>query len=1142
MAQIKLQPLLILQSLHTVSLCYNFLHYNGWCTLIGIQYKEVHCKPFLCMCIDGVCVSSQGITAVMLSLASRHLGVRQSLLSRSVHRIAARDLNTLRQTRHSFVRRYCATTEKPPPPPPRGTPYNKLTVGVPKETFPNEKRVALSPAAVKVLTKEGFNVVIEDGAGSMAKFSNTEYEASGAQVKPQSEVYGSDIVLKVRAPTSEEVGKMKSGNNLISFIYPGQNSELINELAAAKITTFAMDCIPRISRAQVFDALSSMANIAGYKAVIEAANHFGRFFTGQITAAGKVPPAKVLVIGGGVAGLSSVGTAKNMGAVVRVFDTREAVKEQARSFGAEFLEVHVQESGEGTGGYAKEMSKEFIEAEMELFAKQAKEVDIIISTALIPGKPAPKLITKEMIDSMKDGSVVVDLAAEAGGNIVTTVPGELTVHKGVTHIGYTDLPSRLPTQSSTLYGNNISKFLLAIGEKGHFHIDLEDEVVRGSLVLKDGEKMWPPPPPKEIPQPEQPVPVVKAEVVETKVDPFSATLRQAMVYTGGLGSILGLGVIAPSAAFNTMVTTFALSGIVGYHTVWGVTPALHSPLMSVTNAISGITAVGGLLCMGGGYLPTSSPAALAAAATFISSINIFGGFLITKRMLDMFKRPDDPPEYNYLYAIPGAAFLGGYLGAHMQGFSDIQQMGYLAASLCCVGALTGLASQSTARVGNALGIIGVTSGITATLAGLGSSPEVLVQMLSCIAGGGLIGSIIAKRIAVTDLPQLVAAFHSFVGLAAVLTCLSTYMSEYAHLMTDPAAAVTKAALFLGTFIGGVTFTGSIIAYGKLQGILKSEPLLLPGRHLLNSGMLLANVGALGYYMTNPGYGADMSCLGTTALLSSAMGVTLTSAIGGADMPVVISILNSYSGWALAAEGFMLDNSLLTIVGTMIGSSGAILSYIMCKAMNRSLTNVILGGLATQSKDYKGGKPKEITGTHTEVDIDGTVDLIREAKNIIITPGYGLCVAQAQYPLGEMVDILIKQGKNVRFGVHPVAGRMPGQLNVLLAEAGVPYNIVLEMDEINSDFPDTDLTLVVGANDTVNSSAEEDPNSIIAGMPVLQVRWSLTHTLCTMYIQNVYSVCSYCIWSCTCMNNNFCRMHAMPHRCMGTTCIAIHMHA
>ena len=947
--------------------------------------------------------------------------------------------------------------------------------------------MALTPAACKILTKEGFNVFIEDSAGSEAKFSNAEYEASGAMVKPRNDIFTSDIVLKVRAPSSEEVKLLKEGGNLISFLYPSQNKDLIDKLAAQKVTSFAMDCIPRISRAQVFDALSSMANIAGYKAVIEAANNFGRFFTGQITAAGKVPPAKILVIGGGVAGLSAVGTAKNMGAIVRAFDTRDAVKEQVESLGAEFLGVSVKESGEGTGGYAKEMSKEFIDAEMALFAQQCKEIDILISTALIPGQPAPKLISKEMIESMKDGSVVVDLAAEAGGNIVTTKPGELYKYKGVTHIGYTDLPSRLPTQSSTLYANNISKYLLSIGSKGHYFVDLEDEVVRGSIILKEGKLLWPPPPPKEQPKPQtqpQPVPVVKAEVVE-EFNPFKAKLRQALGYTGGLGSILGLGMIAPTSAFNTMVTTFSLSGIVGYHTVWGVTPALHSPLMSVTNAVSGITAVGGLLCMGGGLLPATSPQALAALATFISSINIFGGFLITQRMLNMFRRPDDPPEYNYLYSIPTAAFIGGYMWAHMNGY-PIQQMGYLAASLCCVGALTGLAHQSTSRAGNALGMIGVSSGIVATLAGLGVSPLVLTQMLTCIGSGGLIGTVIAKRIAVTDLPQLVAAFHSFVGLAAVLTCLSTYMSEYAHLASDPSGGVTKAALFLGTYIGGVTFTGSLIAFGKLQGTLKSDPLLLPGRHLLNGGMFAANAGAMAWYMTNPGFTADMTCLGTTATLSSVMGVTLTAAIGGADMPVVISVLNSYSGWALCAEGFMLNNSLLTIVGTLIGSSGAILSYIMCKAMNRSLINVIFGGLNIGTRTTHGGKPMEITGTHTEIDVPDAIEMIKDAKNIIVTPGYGLCVAQAQYPLAEMVDILRKQGKNVRFGVHPVAGRMPGQLNVLLAEAGVPYDIVLEMDEINSDFRETDLTLVIGANDTVNSSAEEDPNSIIAGMPVMQV--------------------------------------------------------
>lgn len=974
-----------------------------------------------------------------------------------------------------------------------GIPYSDLTIGVPKEILSNERRVALSPAAVKLLTKEGFNVTIEKGAGVEAKFSDADFVESGAKIASKDEVFNSNIILKVCAPQAEEVKMLKKGSNLISFLYPAQSKDLISQLSEQKVTAFAMDCVPRISRAQVFDALSSMANIAGYKAVIEAANNFGRFFTGQITAAGKIPPAKVLVIGGGVAGLSAIGTAKNMGAIVRAFDTRAAVKEQVQSLGAEFLELSVKESGEGTGGYAKEMSPEFIKAEMELFAKQCKEVDVLISTALIPGKPAPKLITKEMVESMKDGSVVVDLAAEAGGNIETTKPGELYRYKGVTHIGYTDLPSRLPTQSSTLYANNISKLLLSMGPKGTFHLDMQDEVVRGSIILQDGQLMWPPPPPPK--QPETTAtqqPQATPTVTETKaVTPFNATMKKAMVTTAGLGGILALGMVSPTPAFSAMVTTFGLSGIVGYYTVWGVTPALHSPLMSVTNAISGITAVGGLLCMGGGYLPTTTAGTLAATAAFISSINIFGGFLVTQRMLDMFKRPDDPPEYNYLYAIPAAAFLGGYMGAYLNGFSDIQQMGYLAASLCCVGALTGLSSQSSARIGNALGMIGVSSGITATLAGLGVPTAVLAQMFGCIGGGGLIGLIIARRVAITDLPQLVAAFHSFVGLAAVLTCVSTYMSEYSHLMTDPSAGITKAALFLGTYIGGVTFTGSLVAYGKLQGLLSSDPLLLPARNALNLGMLGVNVGAMGYFMASPGYLPEMSCLATTTLLSSTMGVTLTAAIGGADMPVVISVLNSYSGWALCAEGFMLNNSLLTIVGTLIGSSGAILSYIMCKAMNRSLTNVIFGGYGTLST--AGGKPMEITGTHTEININDAIEMIRESKNIVITPGYGLCVALAQYPVAQMVEVLRGQGKNVRFGIHPVAGRMPGQLNVLLAEAGVPYDNVLEMDEINDDFPQTDLTLVIGANDTVNSAAEEDPNSIIAGMPVLRV-WEGKHTI------------------------------------------------
>uniref|UniRef100_A0A8C5DR18 NAD(P) transhydrogenase, mitochondrial n=1 Tax=Gouania willdenowi TaxID=441366 RepID=A0A8C5DR18_GOUWI len=972
--------------------------------------------------------------------------------------------------------------------------YKDIVVGVPKEVMQNERRVALSPAGVQALVKQGFKVQVESGAGNEAQFSDQQYRDAGATITDEKGALGSDLVLKVRAPSLTEVGLLKPRSTLVSFIYPAQNPELMSKLSERQSTVLAMDQVPRVTIAQGFDALSSMANIAGYKAVILAANHFGRFFTGQITAAGKVPPAKVLVIGGGVAGLAAAGAAKSMGAIVRGFDTRPAALEQFKSFGAEPLEIEIKESGEGIGGYAKEMSKEFIEAEMALFAKQCKEVDIVISTALIPGKRAPILIKKEFVDSMKDGSVVVDLAAEAGGNIETTRPGELYTYKGVTHIGYADLPSRMATQASSLYSNNVLKLLKGISpDKEYFHYEPKEEfdygtidhVIRGTLVMKEGKNMFPSPLPKTSP----PAPVKQKTVAELKaekaaeVTPFSRTMTSAGVYTAGVSTCLALGIISPNAAFTQMVTTFGLAGIVGYHTVWGVTPALHSPLMSVTNAISGLTAVGGLVLMGGGLTPSSLPESLALAAAFISSINIAGGFLITQRMLDMFKRPTDPPEYNYLFALPGAVFVGGY-GASVAAGYNIEQMMYFGSGLCCVGALAGLSAQRTSRLGNSLGMIGVAGGIAATLGALKPSPELLSQMSMAMASGGTLGLTIAKRIEISDLPQLVAAFHSLVGLAAVLTCVAEFMIEYPHLDTHPAAGVLKTVAYLGTYIGGVTFSGSLVAYGKLQGVLNSAPLLLPGRHALNAGLMAASVGGMVPFMLSSNYATGMGCLLGVSGLSTVMGVTLTAAIGGADMPVVITVLNSYSGWALCAEGFLLDNNLMTIVGALIGSSGAILSYIMCVAMNRSLPNVILGGFGTTST--AGGKPMEIVGTHTEVNVDQTIDIIKEANNIIITPGWGLCAAKAQYPIADMVKMLKEQGKAVRFGIHPVAGRMPGQLNVLLAEAGVPYDVVLEMDEINDDFPETDLTLVIGANDTVNSAAQEDPNSIIAGMPVLEV--------------------------------------------------------
>merc|ERR1712025_520119 len=600
-----------------------------------------------------------------------------------------------------------------------------------------------------------------------------------------------------------------------------------------------------------------------------------------------------------------------------------------------------------------------------------------------------------------------------------------------------------------------------------------------------GVTSWPPNPPISVAAAAKPKGAAVAAKAE-KAEPnyFNDALKQAMTYTAGLGTLNALGCGSPGPAFTNMSTTFALGCIVGYHTVWSVVPALHSPLMSVTNAISGITAVGGLLLMGGGYYPTNVVEGLAASAALISFINIFGGFIVTQRMLDMFKRPTDPPEYPLMMGIPLATFLAAYGMAVQQGYPEVHQMAYLTSGLCCIGALGGLSAQPTARLGNSLGIIGVSSGIAATLGLLQPNPEVLAQMAGTAGIGGLLGTTIAKKIEITDLPQLVAAFHSLVGMAACLTCFATYLDHYPSFATDPAATMIKATTFLGTYIGGVTFTGSLIAYGKLNGNLNSNPLMLPGRHALNAGLLAANVGAMGYFLYDNSLSVGLAMLGTTATLSGVMGITLTMAIGGADMPVVITVLNSYSGWALCAEGFMLNNNLMTVVGSLIGASGAILSYIMCVAMNRSLPNVILGGFGTGSTGT--GKPMEITGTATVWDIDQTVQAIADSKNIIIVPGYGLAVAKGQYPVAEMVALLRKKGKNVRFGIHPVAGRMPGQLNVLLAEAGVPYDVVQEMDELNDDFPDTDLSLVIGANDTVNSAAEDDPNSIIAGMPVLRV--------------------------------------------------------
>ncbi len=517
-----------------------------------------------------------------------------------------------------------------------------MMIAVPRERFPGERRVALTPEVVGHLLKLGFEVSVEAGAGELAAFSDDAYRAAGARIVENAPSLYADahIVVKVRAPSiapvGDEVELLREGSTLISFIWPAQNEALLTRLSARNVTVLAMDCVPRISRAQKLDALSSMANMAGYRAVIEAAHQFGRGFMGQITAAGKIAPAKVMVIGAGVAGLAAIGAARSLGAIVRAFDTRPEVRQQVESMGAEFLELDYVEDGSGSGGYAKEMSAEFIAAEMALFAAQAKDVDVIVTTALIPGKPAPKLITADMVRSMRQGSVIVDMAAEQGGNCELTRPGEAASIEGVTIVGYTDLPSRMATQSSQLYGTNLRHLLtdLTPQKNGEITLDTDDEVMRGVTVVLRGEVKWPPP--------KKPEPAIAPPAAAKPAATIAVTIEQkrraGWIGVAGLviaaALLAALGAVAPPA-FVAHFTVFVLAIFVGFQVVWNVTPALHTPLMSVTNAVSGIIVTGALLQVG---TPHHLVAILAGLAILVATINIAGGFLVTQRMLNMFQR------------------------------------------------------------------------------------------------------------------------------------------------------------------------------------------------------------------------------------------------------------------------------------------------------------------------------------------------------------------------------------------------------------------------------------------------------------------------------------------------------------------------
>ncbi|GMH96861.1 hypothetical protein TrST_g13399 [Triparma strigata] len=981
---------------------------------------------------------------------------------------------------------------------------------------PYESRVALTPDTMGTLVDLGFKCFVESGAGvsnGNIAFPDEAYETAGCKIVKDDEalIKSAGIIAKIRPPTPDQISHLTSDHILFSQISPAQNPETLSSLSSSGSTVFDLTSVPRmLSRAQAFDTLSSQANIAGYRAVVEASSVFGRFFAGQMTAAGKVPPAKVLVLGVGVAGLASIQTARNMGAIVRAFDVRPVTKEQVESMGATFLEVDYEEDGSGSGGYAKEMSDGFKAAQAAMMLEQAKDVDIIITTALIPGRKAPILVTDEMLAAMKTGSVIVDLAAANGGNVDASVPDSvITTPNGVTIVGYTDLPSRLPATSSSLFSNNLKNFLLSIGpqttkEKGYFHIDTKDEAVDNMMIVKDGKVRWgtdeitpySPPPVKEVAAVDVKTPEeIQMEEAKKNKDEFIQTI------TYGTVAAIALTLVGAKGGASSLLATFALAGLAGQQVVWGVAPALHSPLMAVTNAISGLTAVGGMSLLAhsaqnsDSIIPNGGAGWAGAIALLLSCVNIVGGFEVSGKMLNLFRRPEDPEEFFELYLIPFAVMVAGLGLAGAGIFGNLEgttSVTGIAGAICCISAIAGLANQETARAGNAIGMAGVGLGIASTVGDMslaGANLAAFEQTAIFATGGAAIGGTLAKGVGPTQLPETVAGFHSLVGLAAMLGAIGEYLSSGGD------STGILACVYAATFIGGVTFTGSIIAYLKLAQKMGSAPLSLPGRDAINLAALAVCGAGLAAFL-NPALAASISTdpeavrlasLATVALVSSGLGLNLVASIGGADMPVVITVLNSYSGWALVAEGFMLQQPLLTEIGALIGFSGAILTWIMCQAMNRSVVSVILGGAGTTSSASVGdGEAKVYEGEVTTSSIDSLVESVKEAESIIIVPGYGLAVAQAQFTLASVVAKLQKMNKKVRFGIHPVAGRMPGQLNVLLAEAGVPYDIVEEMDEINDDFDDTDVALVIGASDTVNKGAEEDESCSIYGMPVLGV--------------------------------------------------------
>lgn len=946
-----------------------------------------------------------------------------------------------------------------------------------KSTCAGDQRVSLVPLVAEQLIMDGYGITVERGAGIYAGFADAAYEEKGCRLASRAEVIRKSQVLFSIEPPVDDFVQMQ-GKTLISWVgrLQDKGKDIVAKANSAQVRLVDVTAVPRITIAQKLDVLSSQAKVAGHRAVVEATHAFGRFHTAEMTAAGKYPPSQTFVLGCGVAGLAAIGTSKALGSVVRAWDVRD-VSDQVHSMGAKWVSVDFKEDGAGAGGYAKESSDAFKKFQQDTFKRALAEVDIAICTAAIPGRKSPLLITKEAVEAMKPGSVIIDLAAVGGGNCeLTRLNESFVTPNGVTIIGYADMPARMANQASAMYAQNMANLLKHVHGKGNaaaflpnLSMALEsgeqgDIVARSIVCCQNGKLVQMPPPPQPTPAKPKTAAPGKDKKATAPADPRRAAAFGSLALTIGVCCMLGLG----EGVKTSLLTTFLLAGAAGYQAVWGVAHALHTPLMSVTNAISGMTAIGGLLLLkrSSGTLDYT----LALIAILVSSVNIMGGFVVSQRMLNLFKRGGEK-DYSHFMLIPGVVFLVVCV-SHAELLGAVSTV----SALLCVAAIGALAAMSSANAGCKFGMVGVFGALTASMVDMTWSNFLVAIVLMLV--GGAFGGFLGMKVSPIALPQTVAAFHSLVGLAAMCTSIGSFWAT-----PHPGVSIENVSAVLGDFIGGVTLTGSLVAFGKLNGNLGSKPLDLPGKNYLNLGGLLLFITLTWMFLQTSSASFGFSMLWMVAVLASAMGVHLVASVGGGDMPVCITVLNSYSGWALVAEGFLLQSTVLTIVGSLIGFSGAILTKIMCDAMNRDIFNVLFGGI-NNAPVVKGADtgPKE----HQETSVAATAEMLCNAKEVLVVPGYGMAMARAQTAMGELANVLRKNNINMKFGVHPVAGRMPGQMNVLLAEAGVPHEWVLEMDEVNPDMENNDVVLVVGANDVVNSAAQEVEGCAIWGMPVIEV--------------------------------------------------------